>query len=137
MFPMGFLLSFGGEGGGRKRFFSFFLCSNRFSMCSPWVFPIAPCFNPICFAQSPPLLTYIGGPKGEALHLSIEFSIFVSLHSFKKNLPGPIKSIKKSWTCEGVKVRPKMVINFFGRRNFMQPMGRPKHTLNVPCIFSF
>ncbi len=33
--------------------------------------------------------------------------------------------------------QPKMVINFFGRRNFMQPMGRPKHTLNVPCIFSF
>jgi len=32
---------------------------------------------------------------------------------------------------------PKMVINFFGRRNFIQPMGRPKHTLNVPCIFSF
>jgi hypothetical protein len=28
-------------------------------------------------------------------------------------------------------------INVFGRRNFMQPMGRPKHTLNVPCIFSF
>ncbi len=33
--------------------------------------------------------------------------------------------------------QPKMVINFFGNRNFMQPMGRPKHTLNVPCIFSF
>jgi hypothetical protein len=32
---------------------------------------------PTCFAQSPPLLTYTGGPKGEALHLSIEqlFSI--------------------------------------------------------------
>jgi hypothetical protein len=37
---------------------------------------------PICFAQSPPLFTYIGGPKGEALHLSIESSIFGSLHSF-------------------------------------------------------
>jgi hypothetical protein len=34
------------------------------------------------FAQSPPLLTYIGGPKGEALHLSIESSILGSLHSF-------------------------------------------------------
>ncbi len=97
VFPMGFLLSFGGEtgGGGRGRFFSFFLCSNRFAMCSPWVFPIAPCFNPICFAQSPPLLTYIGGPKGEALHLSIESSIFVSLHSFNFFLPGPIKFNKK------------------------------------------
>ncbi len=27
------------------RFFSFSLCSNRFPMCSPWVFPIAPCFK--------------------------------------------------------------------------------------------
>jgi hypothetical protein len=26
---------------------------------------------PICFVQSPPILTYIGGPKGDALHLSI------------------------------------------------------------------
>jgi hypothetical protein len=31
--------------------------------------------NPITFCPSPPLLTYIGGPKGEALHLSIESSI--------------------------------------------------------------
>ncbi len=38
----------------------------RFPMCSPRVFPIAPCFNPICFAQSSPLLTYVGGPKVEA-----------------------------------------------------------------------
>jgi hypothetical protein len=63
----------GGMGGG---FFSFFLCSqdvlfcslqvpNGFPICSlsfqcfsPRVFPIAPRFNPICFAQSPPLLTY-------------------------------------------------------------------------------
>ncbi len=94
VFPMGFLLNFGGEG-GRKRFFSFFLCSNRFPMCSPWVFPIALCFNLICFAQSPPLLTYIGGPKGEALHLSIESSIFVNLHSFNFFLSRPIKFNKK------------------------------------------
>jgi hypothetical protein len=40
----------------------------RFPMCSTRVFPIALSFNPICFAQSPPLLTYIGAPKGEALH---------------------------------------------------------------------
>jgi hypothetical protein len=51
-------------------------------MCSPKVFPIAPRFNPICFSQSPSLLTYIGGPKGEALHLAIESSILVSLLSF-------------------------------------------------------
>jgi hypothetical protein len=54
----------------------------RFSMCSSRVFPVTPCFNPICFAQSPPLLSYIAGPKGEALHHSIESSILESLHSF-------------------------------------------------------
>jgi hypothetical protein len=40
----------------------------------PRVFPIEPRFNPICFAQSPPLLTYIGGPKGEVFYLSMESS---------------------------------------------------------------
>ncbi len=54
--------------------------SIRFPMCSPRVFPISPHFNPICFAQS--LLTYISGPKGEALHLFIEFSTLGSLESF-------------------------------------------------------
>jgi hypothetical protein len=49
-------------------------------MCSPRVFPIAPYSNPIYFAQSPTLLTYIVGPKGEALHLSIESFILESLH---------------------------------------------------------
>jgi len=52
---------------------------NGFAMCSPRVFPIAPHFNPICLAQSPPLLIYIAGPKGEVLHLSIESSILGSL----------------------------------------------------------
>ncbi len=33
--------------------------------------------------------------------------------------------------------RRKMVTNSFGNRNFMQPMGRPKHALKVPCFFSF
>ncbi len=30
-----------------------------------------------------------------------------------------------------------MVTNSFGKRNFMQPIGRPKHALKVPCFFSF
>jgi len=30
-----------------------------------------------------------------------------------------------------------MVTNSFGKRKFMQPMGRPKHALKVPCFFSF
>ncbi len=80
-----FLLSFGWEG------WEAFVpkCSlqvpnmfPRFLMCSSMVLPIAPRFNPLCFSQSPPLLTYIGVPKGEVLHLSIESSILGSLHSF-------------------------------------------------------
>jgi len=57
--------------------FQVFNMFSRFSMCSTRVFPIAPLFNPICFAQSPPILTYIAGPKGQALHFSIESSIFL------------------------------------------------------------
>jgi hypothetical protein len=52
----------------------------------PRVFPIAPCFDLICFAQSPPLLTYIGGPKGMMLHLSIDSSIISTFFC-----DGPIK----------------------------------------------
>jgi len=48
----------------------------------PRVFPITPCFNPICFAQSPSLLTYIIEPKGEEFHPSMESSTLGSLHSF-------------------------------------------------------
>jgi hypothetical protein len=79
-------LSFVGRGG--CIFFFFFFSHQvpnmfpRFPMCSPRVFPIAPRFNPICFAQSLPLLTYIGGAKGEPFHLSIESSILGKLHSF-------------------------------------------------------
>ncbi len=95
------LLSFGW---GARGFFSFvpnmFPSSSqwvpiRFSMCSPRVFPIAPHFNPIFFAQSPPLL-------------SIESSILGSLHRFnfflvmgQSNwLIAKKKHLKKNWTCE-------------------------------------
>jgi hypothetical protein len=30
---------------------------------------------------------------------------------------------------------PKMVMKPFEKRNFMQPMGKPKHALKVPCFF--
>jgi len=81
-----FLLSFFWAGGGRggEDFFIFPLSQHvpfKFPICSlqvPNVFLIASCFDPICFAQSPPLLTYIGGPKGESLHLSIESASIVS-----------------------------------------------------------
>jgi hypothetical protein len=61
----------------------------KFSICS-WssqcvpqrCSQLAPHFNPICFAQSPPLLTYIAGPKGKISHLSIESSILSSFRSF-------------------------------------------------------
>jgi len=82
--------------GGREDFFhlpfvaNMFLSSSqwvpnlvfRFPMCSPRVFPVAPQFNPLCFAQCFALLTYISRPKGEALHLSVESFILGSLHSF-------------------------------------------------------
>jgi hypothetical protein len=48
-------------------FYNVFLLFPTCSFQVPNVFPIAPCFNPICFAKSPPLLIYIGEPKGEAL----------------------------------------------------------------------
>ncbi len=82
-------------GGGR--FLSFFLYSQHvpfnFPMCSSRVFPITPSFNPIRFAQSPPLLAYIGGPNREALHLSKESSILGSVHSFNFFCDGPIKLV--------------------------------------------
>jgi hypothetical protein len=49
----------------------------------PNVFPIAPCFNPICFAQRPPLLTYIAGEK---LHYSINLIFRERIYSFEKSL---------------------------------------------------
>jgi len=30
---------------------------------------------------------------------------------------------------------PIKVMNSFGKRNFMQPMGRPKHAPRIPCLF--
>ncbi len=62
-----FLLSLGWGHGGEWIFFLFSFVSNMFPSSSQWVpnmfprFPIAPRFNPMCFAQSPPLLTYIVG----------------------------------------------------------------------------
>jgi hypothetical protein len=72
----------------------------KFPMCSPRVFPIAPCFNPICFAQSLPFLTYIGRPKGEPLHLSIKSSILGEpsiVSTCFCNGPIKITHCKKKW----------------------------------------
>jgi hypothetical protein len=108
-----FSFKFGGGAVGEGFFFFlplFPTCSFqvpiRFPICSPRVSPTAPRFNPICFAQSPPLLTYIGGQKGEALHLSREFLFLGRLCSFNfflqwGNQIGSLqKKKKKSWICE-------------------------------------
>ncbi len=107
-------------------------------MCSSRVFPIAPCFNPLCFAQSPPFLTYICAPKGRHSIFPQDVLLWgASIVSTFLFVMGQSNSTKKSWTCEGVKLKPKMVMNSFRKRSFMQPLGRLKHTLKVPCIFSF
>ncbi len=48
----------------------------RFPMCSPKVFPIAHCFNPTCFAQSPPLLTYTPIQVRKRGRISFIFPLF-------------------------------------------------------------
>ncbi len=52
-----------------------------FPMRFPRVFQIEPRFNPICFAQSPPLLPHIPGPKGRAFYLSMDSSSLGRLHN--------------------------------------------------------
>jgi hypothetical protein len=68
---------------------------HSFSMRSPRVFPIAPHFKPICFAQSPPLLTYVVGSNGQALYLSLDSLIL----GFFCNGPTKLAHCKekKSW----------------------------------------
>ncbi len=112
------ILFFKASGWGED-FFSFSLCSQHVPFKLPMGsyqvpnmfprFPIAPRFNPICFAQSPPILTYIGGPKGEALHLSIESSILGSLHSFNSFLwwANQIDSLQK--TKVGLVRHPQLI----------------------------
>jgi hypothetical protein len=55
-----------------------------------------------CLKSSP--FSHIGGPKGEALHLSIESNILGSLHNFNffwqwANQIGSLQN-KKGWNCE-------------------------------------
>jgi hypothetical protein len=60
-----FSFNLGGRGWEDFFHFSFVLSMfSRFPMCSPRVFQISLCLNHIGFAQSPPLLTDIGGTKG-------------------------------------------------------------------------
>jgi hypothetical protein len=53
----------------------------KFSICSPSLFSLAPHFIPFSFAQSSPLLTYIGEPKGR--HKSILSENFYFEETFK------------------------------------------------------
>jgi hypothetical protein len=59
VFPMGFLLSFGGEGGGEEDFFHFPFVPTG-SQCIPH--GCSQSHLALSFAQSPPILTYIGLP---------------------------------------------------------------------------
>jgi hypothetical protein len=99
------------------------------------VFPITPCFNPICFAQNPPLLTYIGGLKGEALHLSIESLIFVSLDSFNFFLSGPIKFNKKKVGLVKVKGQDKNSDKLFWEEKFHAANGKAQ--AHTECALHF
>jgi hypothetical protein len=127
--PCFFLLSFGagrgrrGGGGGSQQV--------------PNVFPIAPCFNSLRFAQSPPLLTYICGPRGGTPSFHRIFYLG-SVHSFNFSFcDGPIKFNQKKLDLWGAKLRQKMVMNSFRKRSFVQRLARPKQALKVPCILSF
>ncbi len=95
-------------------------------MRSPWVFSIAPCFNPICFAQSPPLLTYIGGRKGEALHLSIESSNFWEASGFQLLDMGQSNSTKKKVIFVGGKGRAKNGDELFWEEKFPAANGKAR-----------
>ncbi len=59
----------------------------------------------------------------------------IKLDHCKKNKN--CEALNRGVLCKGYWPRPKMVTNSFGKRKFMQPMGRPKHALKVPCFFSF
>jgi len=85
---------------------------------------IAPPFNPTCFAQSPPLLTYIGGPKGEALHLFIQSSILGSLHEVQLFFcDGPIKLAHCKIKIKIGLVRHPQLINMKQNNKYPQFMG--------------
>jgi len=83
------------------------ICFLKFLMCSPRVFPIAPCFNPICFAQSPPLENLYRWAKGGGGTPSFNRIFYfggASIVSIFVFCNGPIKRThckkKKSWTFE-------------------------------------
>jgi hypothetical protein len=76
---------------------------------SPRVFPIAPHFNPTCLAQSPPLHTYLGEPKGEALHLSIVSSILGTSMVSTFFCDGPIKLAHCKKTKVGLVRHPQLI----------------------------
>jgi hypothetical protein len=81
----------------------------RFPICSQGYqcVPTIDSLESIRFDQSPPLLTYIGGPKGEAIHLSLESSILGEPPWFQlfflqwANKIGSFQKKKKRiWTCQ-------------------------------------
>jgi len=57
---------------------------------------------------------------------------------FQRILKGQWKwskgTIGRVFFAMGISPGQKMVSNPFGKRNFIQPMGRPKHAVKVPCF---
>jgi hypothetical protein len=88
---------------------------NMFSMCSQRVFPIAPCFNTICFAERPPLLTYVGGQMGRHFIFpkNLLFGGASIISTFFSFCNGPIKlaHCKKEEEEEKGLVRDPQLIN--------------------------
>jgi hypothetical protein len=106
----------------------------KFSMCSPRVFPIASRFNPICFAQSPPLLTYIGGSKDRHSVFQSNLLFWEILHSFNSfwrrvNQNNSLQK-KKSWTCESPPTNWYNHITFINTINLFYNHTRFKATLD-------
>jgi hypothetical protein len=99
------------------------------------VFPITPCFNPICFAQSPPLLTYIGGSKGEAFHLSIESLIFGSLHSFNFFFPSANQIQQQKIGLVRRKVQAKNGDELFWEEKFHVAKGKAQTHMQDALYF--
>ncbi len=85
---------------------------SKFSMCCQKVSLITPNLKPMFFGQIPPLLTYIGGLKGEVLHLKWNIGF------------GPTQGKIQKKTCQKKKQYSKWgetlkKINFGDKLNFI------------------
>jgi hypothetical protein len=121
------------------------LAEHDFPLCSQTSqsvaqgFAIAPCFNPIGFAQSPPLLTYVRGPKGHLIRHSVEFYISRQHRVFL---------IFLSWANQNISLQKKKKVGLERHININQttyashsflgliPMHCMRHNLLTPAAKS-